>query len=87
MEEKTLETKLSYEQLEQIAYQLQREVLHLKELVSTTQMTAMRLKYLFDVLDRAKYFTAKFVDSCISEITDILSVREEEDIPVEAVKE
>lgn len=79
MEESKKEAmKPTYEQLKQIAFKLQQRAIQAEASLDAFSMTTARLKYLFDVLDRARFFSSKFVDDCIAEITDILEVKKEE---------
>lgn len=76
MEEKdTLtENKLTYEQLEEVAMQLQNRVMQAEAALQTMNSIAMRLEYLFKVLDKHTHFSAEFVDKCAKEIQDKLDL-------------
>lgn len=72
----TENNKPSYEQLEQIALQLQQKALQAEARLRAINLTTMRLEYLFKVLDRAKFFPDQFVNDCSTEIVDFLEVKE-----------
>lgn len=75
----TENNKPSYEQLEQIAIQLQNRALQAEARLGAINLTTMRLEYLFKILDRAKFFPDQFVDSCAEEIVDLLEVKHEKE--------
>ena len=78
MEEKNKTTeKLTYEQLEQIALQLQNKAMQAESRLNAVNLAAMRLEYLFKVLDKASLFPKKFIDECVSEIVDRLEVKKD----------
>ena len=76
MEEKN-ETpkKLTYEQLEQIALQLQNKAMQAEARLNSINLAAMRLDYLFRILDKAPLFPKEFVDECVAEVIDRLEVK------------
>lgn len=67
--------KLSYEALEQMNRMLQNKCLELDNQLRNINMVGMRLNYLFNVLDRAKYFNEDFVNACAEEVQSILDTR------------
>ena len=73
----TENNKLSYEQLEQVALQLQQRAMQAEAKLGSINMTTLRLEYLFRVTDRANMFPSKFVDKCAAEIIELLEVKEE----------
>ena len=75
-ENKTTElNKPSYEQLEKYALNLQQALLQAETKLRDINLTSMRLNYLFNVLDRADFFSAGFTGSCASEIEQLLSIK------------
>lgn len=76
MEEKNETTeKLTYEQLEQIALQLQNRAMQAEARFNAINLAAMRLDYLFRILDKAPLFPKEFVDECVAEVIDRLEVK------------
>lgn len=75
----TENNKLSYEQLEQIAIQLQQRALQAEARLGAINLTSMRLEYLFKILDKASFFPEDFVTNCTDEIVDLLETKKEED--------
>ena len=67
--------KPSYEQLEQGFIQLQQRLMQTEARLRAINLTAMRLDYLFKVLDRATYFPEKFIADSSAEIVDLLEVK------------
>ena len=80
MEEKnTKEGTLSYDQLKEVAAQLQHENQQLRSTLVRIDYsnTFKRLDYLFKVLDNYVHFDDDFVTSCIKEIQDMMTIKEE----------
>lgn len=76
------EQKLSYEQLNNACSQLYQQNQHLVKQLQQTNMTNLfkRLDYLFMVLRYESVFKdADFVNDCITEIKEALTVEPEED--------
>lgn len=71
--------KMSYEQLEQIAHQLSEQVRQLYSQLQKSNMTNMfkRLDYLFKVVENGHMFKQDFLEKCIAEIEEIMTVPEE----------
>lgn len=69
--------QLTGEQIKQIIAQLQEEVKTLKGKLNAIDMTALRLNYLFKVVDLREAFGEEFVASATAEIQDILTVPSE----------
>ena len=71
--------KMSYEQLENIAHQLSEQARKLYSQLQQSNMTNMfkRLDYLFKVVENNHVFKQDFLDKCIKEIEDIMTVPEE----------
>lgn len=73
--------KLTYEQLNNVCQQLFQQNQQLREKVTELGNVAMfkRLDYLFKVVEFASTFKdADFINSCMDEIKDTLTVKEEE---------
>jgi hypothetical protein len=49
----------------------------------------VRLHYLFEVLDKGSYFDNDFIDTCVNEVKEIMTIKEEteEEIKEEENKE
>ena len=80
MEEKnTKEGTLSSAQLKEVAAQLQHENQQLRSTLVRIDYsnTFKRLDYLFKVLDNYVHFDDDFVASCIKEIQDMMTIKEE----------
>ena len=80
MEEKnTKEGTLSYDQLKEVAAQLQHENQQLRSTLVRVDYsnTFKRLDYLFKVLDNYVHFDDDFVASCIKEIQDMMTIKED----------
>ena len=73
--------KLSYEQLEQVAHQLSEQARQLYSQLQQSNMTNMfkRLDYLFKVVENGHMFKQDFLEKCIAEIEEIMTVPEETD--------
>lgn len=79
MEEKDSK-KLSYEELTNVAVQMQQRAMMAEQKLKSIDMTGMRLHYLFEVVRHYNkdVFTQEFVEKCAKEIEDILTVKEED---------
>ena len=73
--------KLSYEQLENVAHQLSEQAKQLYMKLQAANMTNMfkRLDYLFKVVENGHIFKQDFLEKCIAEIEEIMTVPEETD--------
>ena len=71
--------KMSYEQLENIAHQLseQAKQLYMKLQAANMSNTFKRLDYLFKVVENGHMFKQDFLEKCIAEIEEIMTVPEE----------
>lgn len=77
MEEKdTKATKLTYEQLEQAAMQLQQRLMMVENKLRSIDFAAMRLTWLFKVLENKSSFSAEYVNKCAKEVEEILTIEE-----------
>ena len=84
MEEKTnqKENKLTYEQLEQVAVQLQQKLAMAESRLNNIDFASMRLTWLFRVIENKKgEFSKEFIDKCVKEIEDILTIDTTEEEP------
>lgn len=79
--------KMSYEQLENVAHQLSEQAKQLYMKLQAANMSNMfkRLDYLFKVVENGHMFKQDFLEKCIAEIEEIMTVPEEaeEDIKTE----
>ena len=73
--------KMSYEQLENIAHQLSEQAKQLYMKLQAANMSNMfkRLDYLFKVVENGHMFKQDFLEKCIAEIKEIMTVPEETD--------
>lgn len=81
--------KMSYEQLENIAHQLSEQNRQFYMKLQAANMTNMfkRLDYLFKVVENGNMFNADFLQKCLNEIENLMTVPEEqEDNPSETDK-
>lgn len=71
--------KMSYEQLENIAHQLSEQAKQLYMKLQAANMGNMfkRLDYLFKVVENGHMFKQYFLEKCIAEIEEIMTVPEE----------
>lgn len=74
MEETKEQKKLSYEELEGVAVQLQQRCMMLENKLRAIDMTSTRLNYLFKVIEFSDMFTEEFVDACCTEIEELLTI-------------
>lgn len=84
MEEKdTKASKLTYEQLEQAAMQLQQRLMMAENKLRSLDFASMRLTWLFKVIENKSSFSVEYVNKCAKEIEDILTIEEStpEDTP------
>lgn len=70
--------KLTYEQLESIAEQLQNRAFQAESRLAAINMTQMRFDYLFKVIDRKEAFRPEFIEKCALEIEDLLNIEPQE---------
>lgn len=70
--------KMSYEQLENVAHQLseQSRQLYMKLQAANMNNVFKRLDYLFKVIENGHMFNQAFVDKCVSEIEELITVPE-----------
>lgn len=79
-EKKNPGKKLTYEELNNIAAQMQQRAMIAEQKLQNVDLTNMRLHYLFEVIrySNRDVFTQEFVDKCAKEIEDILTIKEED---------
>ena len=72
--------KMSYEELENIAHQLSEQSRVLMQKLQEANMGNMfkRLDYLFKIIEFEHMFDGNFIDKCIKEVQDMISIPEEE---------
>lgn len=75
-ENKMEQEKLTYEQLEQAANQLLAQNNELRKVLIETSNAMRRLDYLFKVLDHVHLFDDDFVEKCITEIKQLMTLPE-----------
>lgn len=80
MEEKKEKSKLSYEELQNVASQLSQQNQQLNMMLRQANMsnTFKRLDYLFKVLELRECFNSDFVIGCSDEIVGIINPPEED---------
>lgn len=73
--------KMSYEQLENVAHQLSEQNRQLFAKVQELNMTNVfkRLDYLFKVVESGHMFKQDFLEKCITEIKNLMTVSEQEE--------
>lgn len=79
MEETKEVKKLSYEELEKIAHELNNQCQKLYSELQKSNMinTFKRLDYLFKVLENKDVFNSDFITTCVNEIQEFMTIREE----------
>ena len=68
--------KLSYEQLEQAAMQLQQKLSIIENRFRSIDFASMRLTWLFRVIENKDAFTPEFVRKSAIEIQELLTIEE-----------
>lgn len=74
MEENKEQKKLSYEELERAAVQLQQRYVMLENKLRSIDLVSTRLNYLFKVMEFNSMFTKEFVDKSSCEIEELLTI-------------
>lgn len=79
-EEQKAPVKLTYEQLESVAHQLQSQNQQLFQQINAIRIENMfkRLEFLFKVVEDSDRFPSDFVIKCTDEIVDMMTLKEEE---------
>lgn len=80
--------KMSYEQLENVAHQLSEQAKQLYMKLQDANMNNIfkRLDYLFKVVENGHMFKQDFLDKCIVEIEELMTVPEEEPLDINTEK-
>ena len=80
--------KLSYEELNDMAMQLSQQNQQLYAQLQRVNMNNMfrRLDYLFEVVKNGAMFSPEFLDNCIQEIEETMTITEEEQVDTETKK-
>lgn len=86
--------KISYEDLQKAAGQLYQQNQQLiakckqyEEQMQRFNNVEVRLHYLFEVLDKGSYFDSNFIDTCVNEVKEIMTIKEEPDEEIKEEKE
>ena len=76
--------KMSYEQLENVAHQLSEQAKQLYMKLQDANMNNIfkRLDYLFKVVENGHMFKQDFLDKCMVEIEELMTVPEEESLDI-----
>lgn len=69
--------KLSYEELEKVAVQLQQQLMQMKQRLEALDATSLRLSFLFKVLEHVEVYPEPFILKVTEEVMDILTIPEE----------
>ena len=79
MEDKETSTpsKPTYEQLEQVAMQIQQRLIVAENKLRSIDFTVMRLTWLFKVIENKEAFTEEFISKSSKEIEELLTLEEE----------
>lgn len=79
MEDKETSTpsKPTYEQLEQVAMQIQQRLMVAENKLRSIDFTVMRLTWLFKVIENKEAFTEDFISKSSKEIEELLTFEEE----------
>ena len=80
--------KMSYEQLESVAHQLSEQNRQLFAKLQELNIANMfkRLDYLFKVIENGHMFKQDFLEKCIAEIENLMTVPEQEEEPETVTK-
>ena len=72
--------KMSYEELENVAHQLSEQSRQLYTQLQAVKMDNVfkRLDYLFKVVENGPMFTPDFLNNCIAEIEELITIPEEQ---------
>lgn len=81
MEEQNVKQKeLTYEELKNVAVQLQQRCMNLENKLRSIEVASVRLNYLFKIVKYKESFSNDFVLNCIKEIEDLITIEEESTI-------
>lgn len=70
------QVKPTYEQIEQVAMQLQQRLMIVENRLKGIDFATMRLTWLFKVLENKSSFPAEYVNKCAKEVEEILTIEE-----------
>ena len=75
----TEKQKYSYDELNNIAHQLNEQNIQLYKRLQEANLDNMfkRLDYLFKVLDKPEFFDNEFIDNCSKEIVELMTIPED----------
>lgn len=76
MEEAKETSKLTYEQLEQAAMQMQQKLMIVESKLNSIDFASMRLTWLFKVIENQVEFPGEFVHKCTKEVEDLLTLED-----------
>lgn len=76
MEEKkeTNPEKMTYEQLEQAAMQLQQRLVIAENRLRSIDLASMRLTWLFKVIENSTIFESEFTTKCVDEVKELMTI-------------
>lgn len=77
MEEVKEEKKLSYEELEKVAIQLQQKVIELETKVRSADYVLIRFNCMMDIIANKAVFPEDFITECVNEVVGIVSTKGE----------
>ena len=80
--------KLSYEELSNVCNQLDTKCRQLSQQLYQLQQSQalLRLEFLFKIIDKKDSFDKNFVNNCVNEIKEIMTIKEESKVK-EEIKE
>lgn len=78
------EKNMSYEQLQTVAMQLQQKLMMVENRLRSIDYAAMRLNYLFKVLEFKNIMPEDFVKKSVAEVVELLTI---DDTPEKKVEE
>lgn len=74
-----VQTKLSYEELEKVAVQLQQRCAMLEDRLRSIDMASVRMNFLLRVLEVKNGFSEDFLAKCGKEVEEMLTIEEPEE--------
>lgn len=74
-----VQTKLSYEELEKVAVQLQQRCAMLEDRLRSIDMASVRMNFLLRVLEVKNGFSEDFLTKCGKEVEEMLTIEEPEE--------
>ena len=69
------ENKLSYEQLKEVALQLQSRANTAEQRLNMINLTTLRLEYIFKIFDKEELFPDEFINTCVKEVMDMMGMK------------